>query len=935
MNPKTGLYSKAAEIIRSLPQERGTAEQMIAAARKMGVKDTELQNAGVLPTGKTTREELAAFFDSKVPKVRVDQYGENPSYLSRDESQRRIALQNRVYKNDPLSDEEKGDLKRLTYRSTSSPSVIEDAEYEAPAATRFENYQTRGGDNYRERLLKYERPPHPALAVDRQIKSLMRQIDYESPIYGNDPSHPKMQEHYQKLSDLQNQMDKIVEQHGPPAGSGRRYQSSHWDEHPDVLAHIRLKDRVVGPASSWESAKEWVVPVVQKIAEHMGAASAELGSGAASYAVKNGLISPEEAATLSKIKGWRNEYSDKPGLEKRLLHVEEVQSDWAQEGRDKGFNTGQKTQEYRDYIQGLKQRYRQKLSWMGDDAAIDKRMDDTLLSEMAISLGENEKRLELSRAQNNEMTAPPTGPYVQNTQHWTDLALKNVLREAALGNYDGIVFTPGQAQADRYGLEKQVDSISYHPASRKLTAFKDNKPIIAKPDVSPEDVRGLIGKDLSERLLHPDNATDLGGGDMFHSLTGDDLKMGGEGMKGYYDNILPKSVMRLAQQHDPSVKPGEPVDIGEGYQGFHLPMTDQLKQSITDKGFPAFKRGGRVGYAQGGTPDDQNAGAYLAAPAAQGAIPDAGRVRGGSGLLQTQDEAPLEGLPASARIPLTGQVIQAGPDPRIRAVARSYMASAGMPYNPPTKYAKVDPARAKRIAAAYDEMEDNPEHPLTRASYAEMIKETLAQYEAAKAAGFKAEFWHPRKQKDPYEASPRLAVEDVRNNNHMWVYPTYAGYGSGDPISEEDARRNPMLQLTGENWNGIPVTVNDIFRAVHDYFGHAKEGVGFRHDGEENAWRSHASMYSPLARMAMTSETRGQNSWLNFGPHGEKNRTARTEDTEFAPQKVGILPHWVHHEGAEDFMLPNDISGMLDARAKHSVDIDKALSLTRRFTGGW
>jgi hypothetical protein len=341
---------------------------------------------------------------------------------------------------------------------------------------------------------------------------------------------------------------------------------------------------------------------------------------------------------------------------------------------------------------------------------------------------------------------------------------------------------------------------------------------------------------------------------------------------------------------------------------------------------------GRQGFSKGGTPDDQNAGAYLAAPTAQGAISDAGRVRGGSGLLQAQDEAPLEGLPASARIPLTGQVIQAGPDPRIRAVARSYMASAGMPYNPPTKYAKVDPARAKRIAAAYDKMEDNPEHPLTRASYAAMIKETLAQYEAAKAAGFKAEFWHPRKQRDPYEASPRLAVEDVRNNNHMWVYPTYAGYGSGDPISEEDARRNPMLQLTGETWNGIPVTVNDIFRAVHDYFGHAKEGVGFRHDGEENAWRSHASMYSPLARMAMTSETRGQNSWLNFGPHGEKNRTARTEDTEFAPQKVGILPHWVHHEGAEDFMLPNDISGMLHARAKHGSDISKALAVTRSFT---
>ena len=238
------------------------------------------------------------------------------------------------------------------------------------------------------------------------------------------------------------------------------------------------------------------------------------------------------------------------------------------------------------------------------------------------------------------------------------------------------------------------------------------------------------------------------------------------------------------------------------------------------------------------------------------------------------------------------------------------MASAGLPYNPPTKYAKVDPNRAARIGDAYEAMEDNADDPLTKASYAAMIRETMAQYKTAKDAGFKAEFWHPDKQEDPYGASPRLATEDIRNNHHMWVYPTHAGYGSGDPISEEDVRKNPMLQLTGETWNGIPVTVNDVFRAVHDYYGHAKEGLGFRHDGEENAWRAHASMFTPLARMAMTTETRGQNSWLNFGPHGADNRTARTEDTVFAPQKVGILPHWAHHEGAEDFMQPEEIEAM-------------------------
>jgi len=256
------------------------------------------------------------------------------------------------------------------------------------------------------------------------------------------------------------------------------------------------------------------------------------------------------------------------------------------------------------------------------------------------------------------------------------------------------------------------------------------------------------------------------------------------------------------------------------------------------------------------------------------------------------------------------------PSEHIRRVAQSYMAQSGLPYNPPTKYAKVDPARAARIAKAFDQMKDDPQDPLTKASYAQMAKETMAQYQHAKANGFKAEFWDPSAQSDPYGATPRMATDDVQKNNHMWVYPTAAGYGSG--ISETDLKSNPLLADSGERWNGQKVTINDIFRAVHDYYGHAKEGVGFRHDGEENAWRAHASMFSPLARMAMTTETRGQNSWLNFGPHGEKNRTARTEDTMFADQKIGILPHWVHHEGAE-FMSPSEIRSMAAHRAYHNA----------------
>jgi LAS superfamily LD-carboxypeptidase LdcB len=344
------------------------------------------------------------------------------------------------------------------------------------------------------------------------------------------------------------------------------------------------------------------------------------------------------------------------------------------------------------------------------------------------------------------------------------------------------------------------------------------------------------------------------------------------------------------------------------------------------------KAGGGEIDQQNGDMENDTAPNNLAARPQAGGLPIAGGIRGGAGVLQTQNEAPLEGLPQKVGIPLTGGSVSAGPDPRIRQVARDYMASTGMQYNPPTKYVKADPSRARRIGAAYEAMKDDPNEPLTKASYAAMISETMAQYNAAKKAGLKVEFWNPEKQADPYGASPRLATEDVRNNHHMWVYPTYAGYGSGDPISEDDAKKNPLLQLTGETWNGIPVTVNDVFRAIHDYYGHAKEGVGFRADGEENAWRAHASMFSPLARMAMTSETRGQNSWLNYGPHGEKNRTARTEDTVFAPQKIGVLPHWAHHEGAEDFTLPEDVDAMNRIRSNFDPVVSKALSLTRGFT---
>jgi hypothetical protein len=90
-------------------------------------------------------------------------------------------------------------------------------------------------------------------------------------------------------------------------------------------------------------------------------------------------------------------------------------------------------------------------------------------------------------------------------------------------------------------------------------------------------------------------------------------------------------------------------------------------------------------------------------------------------------------------------------------------------------------------------------------------------------------------------------------------------------------------------------------------YGHFAYGNPFfRAPGEERAWALHSGMYSPEARRAMTSETRGQNSWLNYGPHGEANRTASTPDTIFADQKTGLMPEWTANEGLK---LRSDTGG--------------------------
>jgi hypothetical protein len=307
-----------------------------------------------------------------------------------------------------------------------------------------------------------------------------------------------------------------------------------------------------------------------------------------------------------------------------------------------------------------------------------------------------------------------------------------------------------------------------------------------------------------------------------------------------------------------------------GYRGA---STNETISELTAKKIGATRAGGQA---------RRRAGDATSAQARTGAIPEI-----------SQDEISLslkrlDGVPESFDV--DGQAVEFGYfEPAVEA-AKKYTARRGMNYEPLTEYAPVNQDVARRIAAEFELMRHAPDDPEVIASYNAMINETKEQYRDILDTGLEVQFI---KDEDPY-GNPRNAILDVVNNNHLWVFPTVDGFGSNADLDVSD---NPLLQVTEfKTADGDPMLANDVFRVVHDYFGHIKNGVGFRARGEENAWQAHAAMYSPLARRAMTTETRGQNSYVNFGPSRDFNLTANGADTIYADQKVGLLPLWVSEE---------------------------------------
>ena len=333
----------------------------------------------------------------------------------------------------------------------------------------------------------------------------------------------------------------------------------------------------------------------------------------------------------------------------KQLFIEELQSDWAQQGREKGFKDTKKYDSdfkaLNKKMDDLKEEYRS----IGNRWLKSRGMSDDDMNELAVrsifdgeltkyatnrtfSMPESEvpptfwegpksddirevlgdesfqrlsdirKEFQQTFAEQNrlgsiQMSGIEPAPFVTSTDKWTDLGLRRMLRWAVDNGYDSIGWTTGVQQVNRYQTElrQQVKSFKFIPSEDY--GFPTGGLVVDTPQGrrtfgSMEEMRSFLGDDHIlvddktddfvlevntpagsqthiafeknkegrfvsvnpidgdkqplEKIVGKDVAKGFYDGETY--FEGDDLTIGGEGMKESYDRIIPKRMKEIARK---------------------------------------------------------------------------------------------------------------------------------------------------------------------------------------------------------------------------------------------------------------------------------------------------------------------------------------------------------------------------------------------------
>jgi hypothetical protein len=490
------FYSPVDQAIANITQGKGTSAQMLAELLKTKGVAKELKDRPAIKKAleqpKITKQELERVAaENPAPQVEETVLGSRGKLLTQD------------------------DIDRLEAeaRRTRNWTAYEDAvqRYEAQQLgrggeeigeqTKFAQYTIPGGENYREVLIRL--PLDQSSAKVNQLTERANQLDQQAmSAWTQHNNAEEFNRLSQEAKDLRRQATALEK-----ASSNKTdpYRSSHFEE-PNILAHARVSDRV-GPNGE-------KILHIEEIQSDWHQAARDMRKRKIDEVMRTQGIDRAAASKLvPEDYGYRSER-----IESRLKESEE-------EMRQIGLQ-----------IRGINNRMMH---------LTDSDMDEfNRLADQRQALYERQGFLtdEGNLLLDQRYESVPDAPFKQN---WHELVMKRLLDDAARNGYDKVVLTPGAEQAKRYDLSKHVNKVVWNEKTGTLAAQRagGDTGTLEYENVTAAKLADYIGKDAAEKLT---NATDHYG---WRSIEGEDLQVGGEGMKGFYDQILPSYLNEYGKKY--------------------------------------------------------------------------------------------------------------------------------------------------------------------------------------------------------------------------------------------------------------------------------------------------------------------------------------------------------------------------------------------------
>jgi hypothetical protein len=256
---------------------------------------------------------------------------------------------------------------------------------------------------------------------------------------------------------------------------------------------------------------------------------------------------------------------------KKMLLIEEVQSDWHQAGRERGY--GPKIERIVEAYYETKDGQRVPIGYGRTKEEAEANIDVGWKNTVDIKYETSDRKVG---------EGVPDAPFKDT---WYQLALKRAIKEAVDKGYDRIGLTTGKQQAARYDLSKQVDEIAVPmvdaDGSRSVridptdgTSIKlmvDSKGVVTgygagSTQFSGKKLDEVIGKEIAEKVMNAEaNA----------KFSGFDLQVGGEGMKKYYDEIYPNFLNKYGKKYGAQVGETKVNTIKERAENSMIPASKQ------------------------------------------------------------------------------------------------------------------------------------------------------------------------------------------------------------------------------------------------------------------------------------------------------------------------------------------------------------------------